>query len=321
MIKASEEAPPDSKSTAPHAPILSKEEIIGNSFIFLFAGHETSANGIHFSILHLAMSLPIQRHMQSDIDAILGRDKPISEFSYYTDMPRLYNSMVGAVLNEQLRLMPAILNIPKVANGAQVLTVDGKQFVIPDQTFVHINCVGTNRNPRYWATSPSKTTGNDNDIDDFVPERWLPSQTNPAGEKDSAEDKGESEVADGLEQASFDTSTATSLFKPQKGSFISFSDGARACPGRRFAQVEITAVLSALFQKYSVEFDVADWASDEEVEKMGREEKRALYEKAIDRAKTVMRRSEQTITLQLKRGDHVPIRFLERGKERFADVF
>jgi hypothetical protein len=54
---------------------------------------------------------------------------------------------------------------------------------------------------------------------------------------------------------------------------------------------------------------------------MGGEERRALYEKAIDRAKSVVRRGEQTITLQLKRGDHVPVRFVERGSERFAGVF
>lgn len=129
------------------------------------------------------------------------------------------------------------------------MIVDGKQFVIPDQTFVHIDCVGTDRNPRYWATSPSKITGKDSDLDDFVPERWLPSQTNPAGGKDSAEEMGEAGAADGLEQASFNTSTSTSLFKSAKGSFISFSDGARACPERRFAQEETMAVLSAPFQK------------------------------------------------------------------------
>ena len=321
MIKASDEAPPDSKPTAAHAPILSKEEIIGNSFIFLFAGHETSANGIHFSVLHLAMSPPTQRHLQNDIDAILGRDKPVSEFSYHTDMPRLYNSMVGAVLNELLRLMPAILFIPKVVNGEQVLMMDGKQFVLPDKTFMQISCMGTNRNPRYWQTSPSKITGKDTDIDDFVPERWLPSQTNTAVETKPVEGHGDSDVADGLETTSFETSTATSLFKPQKGAFISFSDGARACPGRRFAQVEITAVLTALFQRYSAELDVGDWASDQEVENMGREERRALYEKAIERARTVIGRCEQLITLQLKKGDHVPVRFVERGKERFAGVF
>src|SRR4051812_29555273 len=125
MIRASDQAPSDFTENAkvPHTPILSRSELIGNSFIFFFAGHETSANSIHFSILLLAINLATQRLMQADIDKIVGRDTPTSEFSYQKHMPRLYNSMVGAVLNEQLRLIPAILSVPKVANGNQVVTM------------------------------------------------------------------------------------------------------------------------------------------------------------------------------------------------------
>jgi cytochrome P450 len=306
MIKASNEAPSDSKLDIPQEANLSREEIVGNCFIFLFAGHETTANSIHYTFLHLAMHLAAQRRMQADIDSIVGRDKPISEFSYHTDMPRLYNSMVGAVMNEQMRLIPAILNILKETNGDQEVWIDGKRCLIPDGTLIHLNVVGTNRNPRYWPQSP----------DEFIPERWLPSQT----EKGHAEEHIEAGVVDGLEQTSFETSNSTSLRKPMKGSFISFSEGARACPGRRFAQVEATAVLSAIFQKYSVELDVTEWANDEQLERMGIEEKRAVYGKAIERARNVIRRSEQTITLQMKRGDQLPVRFVARGKEKFGDV-
>jgi cytochrome P450 len=320
MIKASNEAPSDfvSKSGSSNAT-LSKSEIIGNSFIFLFAGHETSANSIHFSIILLAANLASQARLQADIDKIVG-DKPTSELSYFTDMPRLYNSMVGAVMNEQLRLMPAILNVPKVTAGDQVVTIDGRDFMVSSGTFVQLNVVATNRNPRYWPHSPSKRTNKANDLDDFVPERWLPSSASTAPSHPHIEDK-ESDLADGLEEASYDTNSSTSLFHPVKNSFISFSEGARACPGRRFAQVEITAVITAIFQKYSVELDVGEWASDEEVERMGKAERKALYQKAAIRADEVLRRCEQrTITLQMRPGDKVPVRFVERGKERFAGL-
>ncbi|KAK0100414.1 hypothetical protein ONS96_007691 [Cadophora gregata f. sp. sojae] len=308
MIKANyAEVIPDSKTTNQTSATLTREEILGNSFIFLFAGHETTANNIHFSILLLAMNISTQRRMQADIDCILG-SKPASEFSYLNDMPRLWNSMVGAVLLEELRLVPAILNIPKQSNGEQTVTVDGKQIMFPDKMFLHLNVVGTNRNPRYWPESPNE----------FVPERWLP---HGSSVKDTSQvfekiDRGK-ETVDGLETASFETSGGTSLFKPTKGSFISFSEGQRACPGRRFAQVESTAVLSTIFQNYSVELDVSSWASDEEVERMGSENRRELYGKALKRAKEIIRRSEQTITLQMLPGDEVPVRFVERGKERF----
>ena len=307
MIKANWDiAPPGSKPQSPQASTLSKSEILGNSFIFLFAGHETTANNIHYSIVKLAMAPVVQRHMQADIDGVVG-DKPKTEFSYFTDMPRLYNSMVGAVLNEELRLIPAIPNIPKETNGDQTVSMDGSYFVIPDETFVHLNVVGTNRNPRYWLQSP----------DEFIPERWLPK---PSDEIEQTAQQ-EQESTDGLEIASFETTGGKSLVQPVKGSYIPFSEGMRACPGRRFAQVESTAALSAIFQKYSVELDVSDWASDMEVEGMGKEEKRVLYQKAIESAERTISRSEQTITVQMKPGERVPLRFVARGKERFADVF
>lgn len=324
MIKASNEAPSDfdKESQTPNAT-LSKSEIIGNSFIFLFAGHETSANSIHFSIILLAIHLASQARLQADIDKIVG-GKPTSELSYLTDMPRLYNSMVGAVMNEQLRLMPAILNVPKVTAGDQVVTIDGREFVVSHRTFIQLNVVATNRNPRYWPFSPSKRTGKATDLDDFVPERWLPSSTSSAPQSQNPETRTETktEAADGLEEASYDTTSANSLFHPIKNSFISFSEGARACPGRRFAQVEITAVIAAIFKKYSVELDVGEWASDEEVARMGPAEKRAVYQKAAVRAEEVLQRCEQrTITLQMRSGDEVPVRFVERGGERFGGLF
>jgi cytochrome P450 len=310
MIRANYEiAPPDSKPESPDASQLSQSEIRSNSFIFLFAGHETTANAMHYTILELAMSLRDQRRMQADIDSVVG-NKPTSEWSYLTDMPRLYNSMVGAVIHEELRLIPAIIGIPKEPNGDQTVVMDGRSFVIPADTFVHVHCVATNRNPRYWPESPNE----------FIPERWLP-KTSTAEKEHVGDDKNDVGETDGLEVASFETSGTGSLFKPIKGSYNPFSEGARACPGRRFAQVEATAVLSAVFQRYSVELDVSDWASDHEVEEMGVYARRGLYQTAIERAQKLISMSEQTITFQLKRGDHVPLRFVERGRERFLHLY
>ncbi|TVY55447.1 Cytochrome P450 3A13, partial [Lachnellula suecica] len=268
MIKASEESPLESKESEQDTAHMSKDNIIGNSFIFLFAGHETSGNSIHYSILLLAMSLHDQRRMQADIDQIVGK-KPSTEWSYQGDMPRLYNSMVGAVLNEQLRLIPAISNVPKWVSGDQAVRIDGRDFVLPDGTQLHWNVPGTNRNPRYWPKVPSKISGKDHDMDDFVPSRWLPDTKHPIVQNPEHVNA----PVDGLETASFETASPTSLVHPPKGAFITFSEARAPAPGRRFAQVEITTVLAAVFQKYSVELDVQRWASDEEVALMGVEER------------------------------------------------
>lgn len=40
--------------------------------------------------------------------------------------------------------------------------------------------------------------------------------------------------------------------QPARGTFLPFSEGFRACLGRRFAEVEIAAVITLLFHKHKV---------------------------------------------------------------------
>ncbi|KAK6605319.1 cytochrome p450 3a21 [Botrytis cinerea] len=294
---------------------LTEAEIKSNAFIFLLAGHETTGSSIQLCFVYLAISILSQTSMQADIDLIVGSKKP-RDWTYTRDFPRLYNSMVGAVLNEELRLMPIAETIPKVTVGAQKLMVDGVEKVIPAGCFIHLNTVGTQRNPRYW---PHKVLeGGNTDLDDFVPKRWIVEKAEEGEEMtygDENEDEDEDLVTDEMD------SESSPLFKPVKGAFISFSEGPRACPGKKFAQVEMIAVLTVIFQKYSVELDVSRWASDEEVQSMNDEERREVYGKAIRETKEVLGRCNQAqIVLKMAKGDKVPLRFVERGKERFRGL-
>jgi cytochrome P450 len=308
--------------------VLTEEEIMGNSFIFIFAGHETSAGTLHYAMIHLAMHPTIQAHLQSDIDNIVG-SRPSSEWSYTVDLRNLYNSMVGAVLNETLRVTPVVVRSPKINRGGpKQLTIDGRTVTLPgNNTYIHLDIVGTNYNPRHFPTSPSKITPGKTDIAEFIPERWL---TNKASGtvNSNGNGNGHSNKAapiDGLENASFEA--AGSLFRPAKGAFIAFADGARACPGRRFVQVEITGVLAVIFSQYSVELDVRDLVtdkypngvSDEELLVMGVQETRAVYERAKERAWGLVRGAVPTISLKME-GEGVPLRFVRRGRERFGGL-
>jgi cytochrome P450 len=297
---------------------LTKQEVIADSWIFLFAGHETSGNTTHFALLFLAIALDAQAHLQSDIETIVGA-RPPNTWTYETDMGRLYLSMVGATMNETLRLMPPIIDIPKIVRGApQPLTFDGKAVTVPTNTFIHLSAAGVHRNPRYWPNSPSKVTNKAHDLDDFVPQRWLPASRKSTDKSTKLQESSDASDADGLENAYFESGEG--LFVPTRGAYIPFSEGARSCPGRRFAQVEITAVLAAIFQTYSVELDVCEWASDTDVDRMGKAERKVLYEKAKSRARKLVFASKVIITLQMK-GTHVPVRFVKRGEERFMDCY
>ena len=59
--------------------LLADDEILGNAFVFILAGHETTANTLHFALLQLAMNPGPQRRLQADLDATLGpRQRPTS---------------------------------------------------------------------------------------------------------------------------------------------------------------------------------------------------------------------------------------------------
>ena len=79
--------------------------------------------------------------------------------------------------------------------------------------------------PRYWG-SDSLT---------WRPSRWILS---------SSESKS-SDLNTRLAQES--------LLLPDKGTFVAWSEGARSCPGKRFAQVEFVATMAALFRNHRAE--------------------------------------------------------------------
>lgn len=308
LVKASQRSSEDLKGS-----YLTKQEVISDSWIILFAGHETSANIAHLCFLFLAIELEKQARLQKDIDSIVG-SRSSEEWSYETDLGRLWNSWIGATINETLRLMPPLIDFPKIVRGAsQPLTFDGKTVSVPTDTMIHVSTVGVQRNPRYWPSSPSKLSNKTHDLDDWVPERWFTS-TKKATEKTTSTDSGSE---DGENTTSFDTSD--SLLVPPKGVFIPFAEGARACPGRRFAQVEITAVLAVIFKTYSLELDVSEWATNAQVEKMSKDERRVVYQKGMNRARKLIAGSQSEIFLQM-RGNH-PVRFVKRGNERFMGCY
>lgn len=310
--------------------LLTDDEIMGNLFVILLAGHETTANTIHFSIVFLAMHWSSQNNLHKDLDDIFG-DRDASQWDYDTDVPKLFGGMAGAIMNEELRLIPPANSIPKSTppKSPQPLTLHGQRYVVPADTRMNLNAVATGRNPKYWPTlcgpNPTKAEIRE-DLETFKPERWLldaaklpqyrPAPTHTKG-YDAAglgdhQDKEKEDV--GGPQGG---DTSASLFKPIRGAYIPFSEGYRACLGRRFAQVEVLAVIAQLFKSHSIELAVDEWATDEEMARMSEAEKRVVWEKARSRVQELFRTGMHTIiTLQMRDGK-VPLRWVKKGEERF----
>lgn len=251
-----------------------------------------------------------QKRLQEDLDAILG-DKPVAEWDYDSDMPKLFGSMCGAVMNEQLRLIPPVIGIPKTTpkGSPQGLNFNGQHVTVPGGTYVTLGTVAAHRNPKYWPHTSEE------DLLDFRPERWLldPQKNNTSTEEDTYEKE------EGLDFEGPDKrpDTAASLFRPPRGAYLPFSEGYRSCLGRRFAQVEILAVLAVIFKHYSVELDLGEWMSDEEIERAPEEDVRAAWGKADEKARWLLRYDMMTIITIQMRKHKVPMRFVKRGEERF----
>jgi len=293
---------------------MSKDEILGNSFVLFLAGHETAANTIHFCMLFLAMRPSYQRRLQADLDDILGARTP-DQWSYDSDLPALFAGHAGAVMNEELRLVPPIGVIPKSTppDLPQMLTIGGRELTVPAGATVGLASIAVQRNPKYWPHEPKPDAETGTDLEHFRPERWF-----MCASDDNSDSSFSNLSADGL---GIDVSpdTASTHFRPAKGAYIPFSEGPRACLGRRFAQVEILATLAVIFHQYSVELSVDAFATEKEVWDMEPAAREVIYKKAVDEAQRRIRDEMGTIiTLQL-RGQPVKIRICERGRELFGD--
>ncbi|KZV97741.1 cytochrome P450 [Exidia glandulosa HHB12029] len=133
---------------------LTDEELIGNVFVFLIAGHETTAHTLAFTFGLLALYQDEQEKLYQHITSVVAADGTMPA---YEEMGRLTYSL--AVFYETLRLYPPVTNIAKYAAEDSVFTTtathpDGtyspKQVVVPKNTFIGISITGMHYNPRYW---------------------------------------------------------------------------------------------------------------------------------------------------------------------------
>ncbi|PNH40201.1 hypothetical protein VD0004_g6757 [Verticillium dahliae] len=299
-------------------PLLSDSEIIGNAFIMFIAGHETTANATHFTAVHLAARPASQRAVQRDIDNIFDRDSNPASWKYEDCINPMSASMIGASLNETLRLIPAAGELPKRVNPERdgIVTINGQRHALPGNAHILVVSLAAHRNPNLWPTQPSRITDKENDLDDYIPERWF--RTGDGSVQSGGTEGQQANIAEDNDSFRF-TDTSEKMFRPAPGAYTPFGDGPRSCIGRRIAQAEVMVAISVLFQKYSVELAVDEWATDEEVERMDRAARRILYAKAQARFRELMTTLASLITVKLPPGSHVPVRLVPRGQERFVN--
>ncbi|CAL1699490.1 unnamed protein product [Somion occarium] len=129
---------------------LTDRELLGNIFIFLIAGHETTAHTLCFALALLALYQDEQERLYGE----LMKAFPDGRTPTYEDINKL--TYVECVLNETLRMFPPASNIPKfAAEDSSFVTTNaaGEKVVVPVPagTGLSLHVSALHYNPRYWS--------------------------------------------------------------------------------------------------------------------------------------------------------------------------
>ncbi|KAK7921411.1 hypothetical protein PG985_009433 [Apiospora marii] len=216
---------------------FSKQDLMGNMFVMSFAGHDTTASSLAFTVSMLATRPAHQKWIQEEIDQVLATPG-VDRGDYKAIFPRLKRCQ--ALLFETLRLYhPALLvtrqtavhNQLDIALGGEKGQEEEKRAVqIPAGTLVHANLHATYHSPERWGP----------DCGEWKPERFIiPAGTDKPGWPEyRPEPAGQ---------------TAEKLVAPPLALSSFWSMGPRICLGMKFSQVEFTVAMFTAFSQASVE--------------------------------------------------------------------
>ncbi|KAJ5139220.1 cytochrome P450 oxidoreductase [Penicillium bovifimosum] len=216
---------------------FTESEVLGNLFIYLLAGYETTANAIAYGLIVLALEPELQTRVAAEVDAVWSRAAADgrNELTYLSDFPQL-QYMYG-FMYETFRLYPGVTLITKMCHAAQPICVGNTSHILPPGCRVYLSAPGVHYNENYWE-SPRE----------LRPERWSESYS-------FSEKNGESATAVPISAPQAKNAALTAdKTRQMRGTLLTFSDGVRACLGRKFAQAEYMAFFSVLLHKYEVTF-------------------------------------------------------------------
>ncbi|EFQ36732.1 cytochrome P450 [Colletotrichum graminicola] len=231
MVRRSKESQDQPKTKADNH--LSESEIRGNLFTYARGGHESSAHTLTFMLYLLAAMPEVQEWLMQEIKEVLVGDDIWwqSEEAFLGVFARLKRCQ--AAVNETLRLYPSVIVIPKTNPLPATLRVGHGEIHVPSGTNLYVNMPGVQVHEGTWG--PNAMT--------WDPRRWVDTPV-AAGD-----------ISDSL--------ATERLLPPPDGAFVPWSEGKRACPGKRFSQVGLVAALATILAFHKVEVIPNDGESAE----------------------------------------------------------
>ncbi|GAA96426.1 uncharacterized protein L969DRAFT_94521 [Mixia osmundae IAM 14324] len=200
-------------------PKLTRRELIGNLYVFLIAGHETSAHTLCFAFALLALYPDKQQLLFEEARKIWPT---LDSEPQYSDIAKL--AYTQAAMHETLRMYPPVAYIPKIAHQDTELTAykvtpgdhqeerEARTFRVPKGTWINIDAVAILNDPKHWGGRFGNSTRN------FQPERFID----------------------------------TDDYRWNRDAFVAFSAGQRSCLGMKFAQVEIIVALAWMVRRFEI---------------------------------------------------------------------
>ncbi|XP_040894133.1 thromboxane-A synthase [Toxotes jaculatrix] len=145
--------PQEPHARRPQKKMMTEDEIVGQAFVFLLAGYETSSNTLAFTCYLLALNPECQHKVQEEVDEFFTR----YESPNYTNVQEL--KYLDMVICEALRLYPPGFRFARDIDSDCV--VNG-QF-LPKGATLEIPAGFLHYDPEHWP-EPEK----------FIPERFTP---------------------------------------------------------------------------------------------------------------------------------------------------
>ena len=182
------------------------EALRPNVRVFLAGALEATTSYASWALAHLARDAGAQQRLFEEV-------RDVEDYSPEGLQKLEY---LGCVLNETLRLTPALYFHPRRATvDTHVRTDDGRTLEIPKGTHILLDVWHANRHEDHWGAG---VTGHA--AEKFVPERWIGRGANDQGTKEWAH--------------------------------FGFGHGPRFCPGKNLGQMETALVVGAVVKLFEL---------------------------------------------------------------------
>ncbi|KAG7095482.1 hypothetical protein E1B28_006221 [Marasmius oreades] len=143
---------------------LKDEELIGNVFLLLLAGHETTANALAGTFGFLAADGKIQQEVYESIIEVLGPERD-PDFEDYSKLNKVMASFI-----ETVRLIPGGHVLIREAGEDTIIDIPAdpksgkpkRSLPLRKGVQVVVDMIGLHRNPRYF-----------DDPEEYRPSRWF----------------------------------------------------------------------------------------------------------------------------------------------------